>query len=112
MLSKCVQERTYIIMHTFPFVLTWFFNISPSCLGNHSLDCSLRYRRVCKTDGGLSFRGRCLGSRGGKGGCSGRGALAPSAECAVKDGVADGDGGVEDVERRRDGLHDDLQGVQ
>ena len=29
-------------------------------------------------------------------------------EGAVEDGVADGDGGVEDVERRGDGLHDDL----
>ena len=45
----------------------------------------------------------------GKGGRSGRGVPVPLAERAVEDGVTDGDGGVEDVQRRRDGLHDDLR---
>ena len=48
----------------------------------------------------------------GKGGRSGGGVQplpVPLAERAVEDGVADGDGGVEDVQRRRDGLHDDLR---
>ena len=52
-------------MRTFSFH-DFLVRLSFFCLGNHSLD-SLRYRRICKTYGGLPFRGRRRRGTGGGG---------------------------------------------